>query len=129
MARDIDFDNLTEDDYPYLQARSFLVQEAELQGHEGIREKVDSWKPQEHDYDANQDVRPSPQSQGEAESLGENTVGTTEEEGDSEEEVDYQSATKDELIAELKERNLPTSGTKDELIARLEADDEEEEEV
>ena len=130
MARDIDFGNLTEDDYPYLQARSSLVREAELQGFEGIREKVDAWKPKdEEEFDAQQDVQPSPQSQGDTESLGLVTTEPQLDGSEEEEEVDYQSATKDELVAELKERGLATSGTKDELIARLEENDAEEEEV
>lgn len=127
MAREIDFDNLTEEDYPYLQARSSLVKEAELQGHEGIREKVDSWKPEEAgEYDYKQDVKVAPQI------LDASAAAEEEEddelEDDETEEVDYKSASKDELVAELKARELPTSGTKDELVARLEADDEAEEE-
>ncbi len=139
MAREIDFDNLQDDDYPYLQARSFLVTEAELQGYEGIREKVDAWKPKEEDeegeYDARQDVRPAPQVTGEADSLGETTTipeGADGSDDSDEEEVDYSSASKAELVAEAEERGLPTSGTKDELIKRLEEDDakeDEEEEV
>lgn len=39
------------------------------------------------------------------------------------EEGDYSEWTKDELQAELKNRDLPTSGNKDELIARLEEND------
>ena len=130
MARDIDFDNLTDDDMPYLQARHFLVEEAELLGHEGVREKVDAWTPGETpEADARQDVRPAPQTTGDADLP--TTPQTPDEE--EEEEVDYSEASKDELVAEAKRRELPASGTKDEIIARLEAYDaehaDEEEEI
>ena len=55
-----------------------------------------------------------------------NAVGEAEvtvEEEDSEEVNGYAVLTKDELINELKERELPHTGKKDELIARLEEDD------
>ncbi|QPX62560.1 DNA binding protein [Arthrobacter phage Wollypog] len=126
MARDIDFDNLQEDDYPYLQARSGLVTEAELQGYKGIREEVDNWKPKDAgDYDAKQDVTPAPQTTGDAQLPTTPGDNTGEEE---EEDIEYSEATVEQLKAELKERGLSTSGNKEELIARLEADDEEVEE-
>ena len=44
---------------------------------------------------------------------------------DDDEEVDYHSMKKDELVALAEERDLDSSGTKAEIIERLEADDEE----
>lgn len=119
MARDIDFSaKLSEDDIHYLRQRSWLVDEAELQGFDTVRKQVsDGAAEEDEEFDANQDVNPAPQTQ------------TDESE---EEEIDYSEASVAELKAELERRELPTSGNKPELIARLEeddaADDEEEEE-
>lgn len=41
--------------------------------------------------------------------------------------AEYEDMTKDELQAELEDRDLPVSGNKDELVARLELDDAEKE--
>lgn len=107
MAREIDFSKpLDEDDIHYLRARTWLVDEAELQGF-SIRDQV-------HNGLSEQD---SDEESG------------NEEQG--EEEIDYSEASVAELKAELERRNLPVGGNKPELIARLEEDDansEEEEE-
>lgn len=116
MARNIDFDNLSKDDIQYLRQRDALVREAELLGYTDIRKTVDADMDAQPEYDAEQDVDPSPQSQGNADLPA------------TEEIPPYSEWSKDELVAELKTRKLSASGNKDELVARLDADDEEEEE-
>jgi hypothetical protein len=49
------------------------------------------------------------------------------EDEDEEEGDDYSDLSVDELKAELKERDLPTSGNKDDLVQRLVEDDEDDE--
>lgn len=100
MAREVDFENPSNDDLIYLQSRSWLIEEAQLLGVEGLQDKVDAF------------------------ARGEVEEEETDEDGD---DKTYAEATVEELKAELKSRGLETSGKKDELIARLEADDEEEE--
>lgn len=129
MARDIDFSKpLDSDDKAYLRQRSWLVDEAELQGFD-IRKDVESDAPDEEEYDAKQDVIPAPQTTGDAVVP---TLPGNEADEEEEEEISYSEASVADLRAELKARELSTEGKKDELIARLEADDaesEEEEEV
>jgi hypothetical protein len=107
MARDIDFSKpLDENDIHYLRQRSWLVDEAELQGFDAIRKQVADGVVEEEEEDDDQ--------------------------SDESDEIVYSEASVAELKAELERRELPTSGNKPELIARLEeddaADDEEEEE-
>lgn len=49
MARELDFENLSSDDLHYLRQRSWLVQEAELLGVEGIRDLVANFDPDAED--------------------------------------------------------------------------------
>lgn len=51
MAREIDFENLSNDDIHYLRQRSWLVEEAELQGVEGIRDLVANFDPNAEEED------------------------------------------------------------------------------
>lgn len=98
MARTIDYANLSSDDLQYLSERTWLISDAELNGHEGTRAKV-------HAYLA-----------GEQEAANEG------------ETITYQQAKVEELRAELERRGLDAEGKKAELVARLEADDEDEDE-
>lgn len=108
MARNIDFENLSDDDLLYLSTREWLIREAEFVGIEGVRERVDAALAGETSEDS--------------EETGETGDG-------GEEEVpDYEAWTVDDLRKELKNRDLDDKGKKPELIARLEEDDEEEEE-
>lgn len=40
MARTVDFENLTNDDLQYLSERTWLISDAELSGHEGVKDAV-----------------------------------------------------------------------------------------
>lgn len=95
MARELDFDNLSNDDLLYLSQRNHLIREAEFQGVEDIRDRVKAA-----------------------------VEGSSTEDEDEEEDLTYDDATVEELKEELKARNLPTTGNKDELVKRLEQDDE-----
>jgi hypothetical protein len=96
MARDIDFENLDDDDIEYLKQRHWIIEEAELQGVQGVRELIQNHVPGQYDE---------------------------EEEDDEEEEISYEEASVEDLKAELKERGLSASGSKADLVARLEEDD------
>lgn len=104
MARNIDFENLTEDDYQYLSDRHWMIAEGDAQGFE-TSQKIADWR-------------------------AGNAPAAVEE--IEEEEIDLDKIGVKELREELKARGLPTDGKKEELIARLvehdsaEEDDEEE---
>lgn len=70
---------------------------------------------------------PSGQSQSNQESSTAPLMGgdtqTTEKESDEEEILPYSEWTKEDLVAECREREIPVSGTKSELVARLEEND------
>lgn len=104
MARNIDFSNLDADDIQYLRQRSWLVDEAELQGFDGVRSQVEHEEVEESEEETEDD-----QESGEAD------------------EISYSEASVEELKAELKDRGLAVGGSKAELVARLEANDAESE--
>lgn len=103
MAREIDFSKkLTDADKQYLRQRPWLVTEAEIQGHEGVRDAVYSKQAAQPDEE--------PDDSG----------------------VDYSKMTVAQLQEEIDSRNeeldddeqINRSGTKAELVARLQEDDE-----
>ncbi len=132
MARDIDFDNpdgWDDDDLEYLRQRESLVDEAELQGVEGVRERITEYAERSKRPEPEGDVpydpngpRPGDESFDKSDSEEEEEE-LDEEEGD-EDETDYNELSVDELRDYLRQRGLPTGGKKEELVARLEADDE-----
>lgn len=105
MARDIDLDDMSNDDLIYLSQRASLIKELELQGYDDIRERIDAAV-----------------NGGSADSAPEGDEEEDDEEEDDD-EVDYNTGTVKELREELKSRELSTDGDKAELVARLEEDD------
>jgi hypothetical protein len=113
MARDVDFENLDEDDVRYLAERPWLVDQAEREGNEDVREVVEEYalSQQAHNEPGTFPVEAT----------------TPQEEADD----DYDSWKKDELVAEIEDRNseredsdyLSPGGTKSDMIERLRADD------
>lgn len=103
MARQVDFENLDEDDLLYLQQRSWLIDEAERYGHADIRDQIAALH--------NGSV------------AGEVVEDDDNEDDGEEQDILYTDAKVDELRAALKDRGLDTTGNKADLIARLEADD------
>ena len=106
MAREIDFSKkLTDDDKQYVRQRPWLVREAEMQGHEGVRAEVYSDSSTGAEDDSN--------------------------EGDDAPR-DYSKLTIAQLQKEIDSRNeeldedeqIDRSGNKADLIARLQEDDE-----
>lgn len=95
MARTVDFENLSDDDLQYLSERTWLISDAELNGHTGVRTAVHAF-------------------------LAGERQAANEEAG---EVIQYKDGTVAELRAELERRGLDTTGKKPELVARLEDDD------
>lgn len=120
MSREIDPENLTEDDLEYINQRPMLRQEFIMQGYgdplEGYTPKtIHGGEPETPVA-----VYSEPGESG-TEPVSE-PVGEEETEGD-----DYDSWKKAELEAEVEKRGLDASGNKADLIAALREDDAEEE--
>jgi len=94
------------------------ISEAQGASHEGVIAEHDGEMASEPRVDVQEPIRPQ-----EDPSLGgqfhaqRNAVESEDKAGH------YDELSKDELVAELEQRDLPKSGTKDELRARLEEDD------
>lgn len=95
MARTVDFENLSDDDLQYLSERTWLISDAELTGHKGVKSAVAAYV------------------------AGERAAA----EEETHEVISYAEGKVEELRAELERRGLDTSGKKTELIGRLEEDD------
>lgn len=106
MAREIDYSKpLTDDDLQYLAQRPWLVDAAERQGVEGVRELVKS------------SVEVSDEG-GTFVAVGSIAGNDTPDVTDN-----YEDMTNEELSAELERRDLAKSGNKAELIDRLREND------
>lgn len=118
MSRpDLDLSNLKDSDTEYLLQRPWLIQQAEQEGHTVPKrvygETEEAEANEEHGFiPITDNDTPTPVT-------GENL--------DVEGEDEYDAWSKDDLITELQERELPHSGNKAELIARLREDDAAEE--
>lgn len=95
MARNIDYDNLQDEDFQYLSERTWLISDQVLSGNTQIKQQVADWR-----------------------------AGVVPEDDGRGEEITYEQAKVEELRAELELRGLDPKGKKSELIARLEEDDE-----
>jgi SAP domain len=104
MSREIDMENLSDEDIIYLADRGRLPDDVD-----DPREQADMSEPVELDTEYIGDVGAM-----EAESIV----------ADEEVFSEYEDMTVNDLKAELSDRGLPTSGTKAELIARLEENDQ-----
>lgn len=118
MAREIDLDDMSDDDLLYISQRSWLVDEA-------MRVHGVDLKPKISQVLYGTDKVPA----------GPGKIITTESANppaDDEEPIDYEEWTKDQLVKEIQARNvdldedsqMSISGVKAELVARLRADDE-----
>lgn len=110
MAREIDLEELNDDDLLYMSQRSWLVEEALLVHGVDVKPQINKLLgvegPPSDAVDVSEESTPDPK--------------------------DYESMKKDDLVAEITARNadfedeadhIAVSGTKDELIARLREDD------
>lgn len=95
MARQLDLEKLSKEDYNYITQRPWLVEEANQQGYVIDLKKKTCTR-----------------------------ADGSSAESDEGEEISYEDYTVAELKEELKERELSTEGNKAELVARLEEDDE-----
>lgn len=98
MARKLDFDNLSDDDFQYLSERTWLISDQVLSGNTGLPQQLAEWR---------------------------SGAAAAEDEGET---ITYAQAKVEQLRAELERRGLDTAGKKDVLIARLEEDDADEDE-
>lgn len=114
MAKQVDFDNLSDLDFEYIGQRPWLLEEAKQAGymidldqrtciHEDAEEELPEEETEEIDAGSDDD---------------------SEDEDSEEEDVDYSDLSVSELREELKERGLSFEGKKDILISRLESHDE-----
>ncbi len=123
MAKQIDFDNLSDLDFDYVGQRPWLAEEANQAGYLlDVQNKTC--------------VRAIPAPEAKAQKLLEEEpeeidaqIGVSEDEKDlgdeeSEETFDYSDLSVSELREELKERGLSFEGKKGDLISRLESHDE-----
>jgi U3 small nucleolar ribonucleoprotein component len=114
MAKQVDYDNLSELDFEYIGQRPWLIEEAKQAGytidldqqtciHKDAEEELLEEEPEEIDASSDDD---------------------SEDEDSEEEAIDYSDLSVSELREELKERGLSSEGKKDDLISRLESHDE-----